>query len=44
MASILDYLKWDEERVFQSVWELEDGSVLVFFSNAILDIKTYVDN
>ena len=26
------------------MWELEDGSVLVFFSNVILDIETYVDN
>ena len=23
VASIMDYLKWEEERVFQSVWELE---------------------
>ena len=44
IASILDYLKWDNERVFQSVWEMEDGSVLVFFSNVIQDIETYADN
>ena len=44
MASILDYLKWDDEKVFQSVWEMEDGSVLAFFSNVIQDIETYVDN
>ena len=44
VASIMDYLKWEEERVFQSVWELEDGSVLTFFSNVIPDIKTYVSN
>ena len=44
VAGILEYLKWEEEKVFQSVWELEDGTVLVFFSNVILDIETYVDN
>ena len=44
IASILDYLKWDDEGVFQGVWEMEDGSVMAFFSNAILDIETYVDN
>lgn len=44
VASVMDYLKWEEERVFQSVWELEDGSVLTFFSNVILDIETYVGN
>ena len=42
--SILDYLKWDDERVFQSVWEMEDGSVLAFFSTVIQGIETYVDN
>ena len=44
IASILDYLKWEDERVFQSVWEMEDGSVMAFFSNVIPDIETYVDN
>ena len=44
IASILDYLKWDDERVFQSVWEMEDGSVMVFFVNVILNIETYVDS
>ena len=43
VASILDYLKWGDERVFQSVWELEDESVLAFFSNVIQDIETYGD-
>ena len=44
MASILDYLKWDDERVFQSVWEMEDGAVMALFSNVIVDIETCVDN
>lgn len=44
MASMLEYLRWNDERIFQSVWEKEDESALVFFSNVILDIQAYVDN
>jgi len=38
------YLRWNDERVFQSIWEKEDGSALVFFSNVIQDIQAYVHN
>ena len=44
MASVLVYLRWEDERVFQSVWECEDRLVLAYFSNVIKDIETYVDN
>ena len=44
MASILNCLKWDEGRVFQRVWPMEDGSVMVFFPNVIKDIEMYVTN
>ena len=44
MAGVLDYLRWNDERVFQSIWEKEDGSALVFFSNVIQDIQAYVHN
>ena len=38
MAGLLDHLRWNEEIVFQSVWEKEDDTALVFFSNIIQDI------
>ena len=44
MASILDYLRWEDEKVFQSTWVMEDGTVLMFFPNVIKDIVTYVTN
>ena len=44
MASILDYLRWDDERVFQSSWVMEDGTMIVLFSNVIKDTKAYVTN
>ena len=44
MASELGYLRWEDERVFQNVWEYKDGSVLAYFSNVIKDIEIYVDN
>jgi len=44
MAGILHYLKWEEEKVFQSVWTMEDGTAMVFFSNVIRDIQSYVMN
>ena len=44
MASVLDHLRWEDERVFQSTWECDDGSVLVFFSNIIKDIEIYANN
>jgi hypothetical protein len=44
MAGILQYLKWEEEKVFQSVWTMEDGTAMVFFSNVIRDIQSYVMN
>ena len=44
MAGLLDYLRWNDERVFQSIWEKEDGTALVFFSNVIQDIQTHVNN
>ena len=43
-ASVLDYLRWKDERVFLSVWECKDESVLAYFSNVIKDIEIYVDN
>ena len=44
MTSVLDYLRWEDERVFQSVWECDNESVLAYFSNVIKDIETYVEN
>ena len=44
MASVLHYLQWEEDKVFQSVFTLEDGTAMVFFSNVIKDIETYVMN
>ena len=44
MAGILQYLQWEEDKVFQSVWTMEDGTAMVFFSNVIKDIETYVMN
>ena len=46
IAGVLEYLRWNEEKRknFQSIWEMEDGTVLVFFSNVIQDIQSYVNN
>ena len=44
VSSILAYLTWEGKAVFQSAWELEDDSTMVFFSNVIRNIETYVKN
>ena len=44
MASVLDYLGWEDERVFKSIWECGDRSVLPYCSNVIKDIEIYVEN
>ena len=31
IAGVLDYLRWNDERVFQSIWEKKDGTPLAFF-------------
>ena len=44
ISGILHYMKWEEDKVFQSVWTMEDGTAMDFFSNVIKEIETYVMN
>ena len=44
MAGVLDCLRWNEERVFQRIWDKKDGTALIFFSNVIQDVQTYVNS
>ena len=46
MSGVLDISDgmMKESFRFQSIWEKEDGTALVFFSNVIQDIQTYINN